>query len=750
MRKALGYLSAVMIILFTAPVQGVPVTEGLIIHLRADALNLNDGDPVAVWPDSASNDIIDGTVLQIPGRGVPTFSIDGYDGFPAVRFSTAQELLDSNVWTWDATKGVTVFGVFTGGTARGIQRVCQVGNGLGNNHQVVGADMVSNQTDGGSGLRYNNGNALTTAANNPLTSGFHVCAWQVNQGWAYNAGRLYVDGTQIAPPWDTSVNPANLINFQNTENKITIGNGRLNGGNLSDDWYDGMIVEILVYNAQLTEEQIQTVQMYLANKYLLSAHDPDPAFGAISQGTLIGGGQVEVELSWNIGLDPQTFSVPNEDITGHYLYLAADEPNFIGIAPIEIDAGSGSPVEPTGSHGPMVLEMDKVYYWRVDESVNGSAPDDPNTILGPIWRFETVKSIPVITQQPTNQAVFLGQTAALGIAVESLSPLTFEWYKSADNATDTPLDDVLVGVEQTLTLENVQASDEGYYYCKVINASGEQNAAYSTVVKLGVKRKVAHWTLDWADYVDGLYLDSSGEGHHAEPNLLPDASQFVAGANPAKTGEALDLTVKPLAAADAGDWEPFEFTGEMTLSTWFKWAGLHGAFHGILTKRTDGVGTSWYWNLNDIPGNMNFGGPGISGVSAPAPTVGEWVYAVVSVSPSATKLYINGLEAASSSGSTLTPSDGTIKIGANNTKNGIVGPVFNGIMDDVRIYNYAMDQFEVADLYYAISETPACLNPEGVDLRFDVTGDCRVGLDDFAMFAGTWLNCGLYPQNDCP
>ncbi|NLK40514.1 MAG: hypothetical protein GX298_00470, partial [Planctomycetes bacterium] len=500
MRKALGYLSAVMIILFTAPVQGVLVTEGLIIHLRADALNLNDGDPVAVWPDSASNDIIDGTVLQIPGRGVPTFSIDGYDGFPAVRFSTAQELLDSNVWTWDATKGVTVFGVFTGGTARGIQRVCQVGNGLGNNHQVVGADMVSNQTDGGSGLRYNNGNALTTAANNPLTSGFHVCAWQVNQGWAYNAGRLYVDGTQIAPPWDTSVNPANLINFQNTENKITIGNGRLNGGNLSDDWYDGMIVEILVYNAQLTEEQIQTVQMYLANKYLLSAHDPDPAFGALSQGTLIGGGQVEVELSWNIGLDPQTFSVPNEDITGHYLYLAADEPNFIGIAPIEIDAGSGSPVEPTGSHGPMVLEMDKVYYWRVDESVNGSAPDDPNTILGTIWRFETVKSIPVITQQPTNQAVFLGQTAALGIAVESLSPLTFEWYKSEDNANDTPFDDVLVGAEQTLTLENVQAGDQGYYYCKVINASGEQNAAYSTVVKLGVKRQVAHWTLDWADY----------------------------------------------------------------------------------------------------------------------------------------------------------------------------------------------------------------------------------------------------------
>ena len=72
---------------------------------------------------------------------------------------------------------------------------------------------------------------------------------------------------------------------------------------------------------------------------------------------------------------------------------------------------------------------------------------------------------------------------------------------------------------------------------------------------------------------------------------------------------------------------------------------------------------------------------------------------------------------------------------------------FNGVIDDVRIYNFAKIAL-VLRICTVSNEIPLCLNPDDLDLRFDVTGDCRVGLDDFAMFAGTWLNCGLYPV--CP
>ena len=83
--------------------------------------------------------------------------------------------------------------------------------------------------------------------------------------------------------------------------------------------------------------------------------------------------------------------------------------------------------------------------------------------------------------------------------------------------------------------------------------------------------------------------------------------------------------------------------------------------------------------------------------------------------------------------------------------------VFNGAIDDVRIYSRAKDKFEIADLYYAITETGVCLNPEGQNLRFDVAGggpdgsqpDCIIDLADLAAFSARWLDCGYYPQSEC-
>lgn len=41
--------------------------------------------------------------------------------------------------------------------------------------------------------------------------------------------------------------------------------------------------------------------------------------------------------------------------------------------------------------------------------------------------------------------------------------------------------------------------------------------------------------------------------------------------------------------------------------------------------------------------------------------------------------------------------------------------------------------------------SPACVNPP----RMDATGDCRVNLDDFAVFASEWLSCGYDNPNAC-
>ena len=82
------------------------------------------------------------------------------------------------------------------------------------------------------------------------------------------------------------------------------------------------------------------------------------------------------------------------------------------------------------------------------------------------------------------------------------------------------------------------------------------------------------------------------------------------------------------------------------------------------------------------------------------------------------------------------------------SKNGGV-ETFNGAMDDVRIYNYAMTDMEAADVYHATSGKSVCI----LDYAswFDFTGpegraDCVVDIYDLALFADQWLTSYDYPE----
>ena len=68
---------------------------------------------------------------------------------------------------------------------------------------------------------------------------------------------------------------------------------------------------------------------------------------------------------------------------------------------------------------------------------------------------------------------------------------------------------------------------------------------------------------------------------------------------------------------------------------------------------------------------------------------------------------------------------------------------YNGAMDELRIYNYAISADAVADLYSAVVGN-FCRTPQ----TLDYDGNCKVDLPDFAIFAADWLKCGLYPE--CP
>ncbi len=376
------------------------------------------------------------------------------------------------------------------------------------------------------------------------------------------------------------------------------------------------------------------------------------------------------------------------------------------------------------------------------------------------WCNYTVGNITVsdaawfVTSQPESLVLDAGETAEFSFNIDH-DPgvsLEYQWYWSADGEIDTEIDAPIGQDANSVTIENAQVDpDEGYYYCEVFVDDGDGNTGYlySDMATLGIRRKVAYWTLDWADFQDGQYLDSSGHERHAVPHVVPEATSFVDGVDPAKTNEGLDLTVEPLAAATAGTQSPVQFTDEMTLSVWVKWAGANGEHQGIISKRDYYGGSQvadWWWQINPDGDLMNANSWAGESLETTPPVEDEWTHLVITVTPNGANLYRNGLLDADQPAFELDNTVSQLVLGGLRVDSaGQIVSAFNGVMDDIRIYNYAKDPVAVADMYYTVSETPVCLYPYEVDPRLDVTGDCQVGLADFAVFATTWLNSGLYP-----
>jgi hypothetical protein len=495
--------------------------------------------------------------------------------------------------------------------------------------------------------------------------------------------------------------------------------------------------------------------------FVEAARNPSPA------NTAIGVSPTSVTFQWNKASDPDNPTVSDPNIVSHVLrYIKYDvlalpaEPNVLdpGATTVSV-ADTTDPV----SYGPVAFDKDYRVYWRVDHVL-----DKGGTVAGATWFFETELSIPVILGQPVDQAVFAGETATFSVVADtSPTTITYAWFKSTDAVNNTPGDDVSVGTNSSiLDVTNAQLANQGYYYCSLTNVKG---TVVSDIASLGIKdaNPVAYWTLDLADFDSTKkYLDSSSYGRHATPEVITDSNalSFVAGVDPTETNEGLNVGYNLKTAGVTSDTSnPSKYTKEITVSAWVKWAGANGAYQGIVCKRYNGNESgaasdfSWYMyqgstNMVIYPEYPAWAGDQLTVTGGVLP-VGEWTHLAFTVSPTDPNdlvLYINGEIAAVDDSFVLGTKDADpFVVGATDadpvTKAATLA--FNGILDDVRVYNYAMSHEDVVDLFYAVTETPVCLDLNAPELVYDFSDDCKVNLDDFAMFAATWLNTGLYPTN---
>lgn len=327
-------------------------------------------------------------------------------------------------------------------------------------------------------------------------------------------------------------------------------------------------------------------------------------------------------------------------------------------------------------------------------------------------------------KDPEHQIVPETDTAIFSVETP-LSYDSYQWYK--DGSPLSSGGDISGASSRTLHIANADESDEGVYHC-VSNYQSE--ALESRGRKLILEKFVGRWNFN------GDASDSVGSGD----GTITGSPSYTAG----KTGEAIvldgvnDYITLPAEIVCAED---------ITIAAWVYWNG-GGSWQRVFDF---GNSTSQYLFLTPSSYNntlrfaikdgiQNNGDEEIVETSRLA--VGQWVHLSVVLENDIATLYVNGQAAASNNSVTIDPKDFAADRNYIGNSQWSADPLFDGRIDDFRIYNYALDGQEIQDLW--ASGSPAA----PVNLTASVkSGGANLDWDDNTETDITGYN--VY-RNTCP
>lgn len=525
----------------------------------------------------------------------------------------------------------------------------------------------------------------------------------------FSTMKLYVNGVGFGPA--TSTPPAQ------PDQAVFIGSDY----RLGDPSIIGLYDDCAIYNEALDGAAILNIyQEGLAGRSInyWQATNPSPADNDIDQ-------PVDVTLNWTAGSNPPSA------IANHILYYGTD-PNCVFNSNESTQKGDTTAVTlsaATTNYSPPDLTRDMIVYWRVDEKIDASTQ-----ARGALWEFSTELTM-VITQQPRNQraSVDVGDSVTFSVEATSDSPMSYQWYKDGSPiGADDP----------NLVITDIVAADEGEYYVVITNDVGSKA---SDIALLLIKGLLGHWPME------GNANDISGYGNNG--TLINDPN-FVTGIS----GQAVRFDSASQQKIEIPNEAHFDLYDGFTASFWMN-AVLADQTAEWATMLSKG-GNNGGWNVNKfemfdfISAHMDHN-PDLANNDTPTWTaydvpVFDNAWHLVNFAYDGTNeyIYIDGNLEQSGPAIQAVANDIPVVIGASRT--GSVGQNevawFNGLIDDVRIYNYALSPMEIGQLYYDVTGTAVCVTrPQG-----DTDGDCDVDLADFALLAADWLGCGLVPDSQCP
>jgi len=621
------------------------------------------------------------------------------------------------------------------------------GNGYGNPYLSV---QVSGWEDKGIGTLSLGGQYYTRQGTHDGTWHHWTVTYQGNSPDVPTVS-IYRDGALIDRAlWDGSW--LETVDFQRYESGTTLGANDIpltiggaiqtvddgsdpNTWNWTGSSLDGALDEMCFWDRVLSEDEIAKVYaLGDAGMRVLDverAHNPVPADFAVDVP------QVQL-LSWDNAVeDPCTVKTVGT-VTDYKVYMStATDPNLVLKTTI--------PVANPAEYDPGTLDRDGHYFWRVDLVRDGEAD-----IVGELWSFKTVLANPVFNPAlPADVLVAQGDDAVFTVEVTNPwtgdgTGMTYQWYESPDTALSDGAD-YSGAATDTLTVMDVETGDVGNYFCRVtITSSG--NTGDSRAAVLAPEMLIGHWKLD-GNANDELGINNGTEVN--DPNWVAggidgNGALLLLPRDASHQGPHLDLV-------GSADYFHRMVLDEISVCIWAKTTAgpTTPAWQGLFSKGAKTTG--WFlqrWGTSVDGLDWECANGFLHTGAFDDFDDGNWHMYVGTYDGTTRRAYIDGqLIASNVDGAPIVEVEGLDPvIGAwRNSAGSTATYGFPGELDDARIYNYAISQVQVASLYQAVSgstETILAGLPE-----YDFNEDGETNMEDFAIFAATWLDCTQVP--DC-
>lgn len=291
------------------------------------------------------------------------------------------------------------------------------------------------------------------------------------------------------------------------------------------------------------------------------------------------------------------------------------------------------------------------------------------------------------------------------VATPSSSSVRLDWTASPEtdvvgytiyrsDSTGKAYNTIARNVTSTSFVDNTTSTGKNYYYVvravdKSLNRSVYSNEA--NIILSNSTDQVVRLQFD------GNTLDSTLNLNHSASYGGVTYGTGKVGTNAITLNGSTSFLQLPVNVANSN---------EMTIATWVYWNGITTGQR--IFDFGNGSNESMYLSPRVALGGMRFGikNNGTEQVlnTTVLPTY-KWQHVAVTLGASGATLYVNGVQASTSSSVTIRPSD--FKPVMNYIgRSQSTYPLFYGLMDDFRIYNYALSATEVADLVGTLSGLP--------------------------------------------